>query len=93
VDLALVAATQRVNASQLIRALRVGAAHRGLTLPVAFAVPDLDLWRTGYPARAREAPGTVPDFQAAVRLVARFLDPALAGTATGSWHPASASWR
>ncbi len=87
VDLALIARTQQLAADASILAVRVGAAHRGLRLPERFAVPDLEVRRRGYPARAREAPGVVPDFDAAVGLVASFLDPVLDGTARGAWNP------
>ena len=92
VDLALIAATQQLAADASILAVRVGASHRGLRLPAQFAVPDLAVWRRGYPAKAREAPGVVPDFDAAVRLVASFLDPVLDGTARGDWIPTAARW-
>jgi hypothetical protein len=92
VDLALIARTQKVAADAAILAVRVGAPHRGLSLPARFAVPDLEVWRRGYPAKAREVPGVVPDFDAAVRLVASFLDPVLDGTARGAWNPMTARW-
>jgi hypothetical protein len=92
VDLALIAGTQPIDADELSLAVRVGTAHRGLTLPPRFAVPDLDLWRRGYPARAKEAATTVPDFDTAVRTVATLLDPILDGTAIGTWNPETVSW-
>jgi hypothetical protein len=92
VDLALIAKTQHLAADAAILAVRVGAAHRGLNLPARFAVPDLEVWRRGYPAKAREVPGVVPDFDAAVRLVASFLDPILDGTVREAWNPTAAQW-
>lgn len=92
VDLVLIAKTQQLAAVATILAVRVGAAHRGLNLPTRFAVPDLEVWRRGYPAKACEVPGVVPDFDAAVRLVASFLDPVLDGTARGAWNPTVARW-
>jgi hypothetical protein len=92
VDLALIARTQKVAADAALLAVRVGAAHRGLNLPARFAVPDLEVWRRGYPTKAREVPGVVPDFDTAVGLVASFLDPVLDGTVRGAWNPAVARW-
>jgi hypothetical protein len=92
VDLALIAKTQKLAANAAILAVRVGAAHRGLKLPARFAVPDLEVWRRGYPAKAREVPGVVPDFDAAVHLVASLLDPILNGTARGEWNPTATRW-
>jgi hypothetical protein len=92
VDLALIATTQQVDAAALTLAIHVGTAHRRLTPPARFTVPDLDLWRRGYPTRAKEAATTVPDFDTAVRTVAALLDPVLDGTALGTWNPATLTW-
>jgi len=92
VDLALIATTQQIDAAALTLAVRVGTAHRGLPAPAHFAVPDLELWRHGYPARAREAATKVPDFDTAVRIVAALLDPVLDGTALGTWNPDTIGW-
>jgi hypothetical protein len=92
VDLALIAGTQHIDADQLTVAVRAGAAHRALLLPERLAIPDTPLWRHGYPARAREAARAVPDFDQAMALVTALLDPALQGTARGTWNPRTASW-
>ncbi len=92
VDLTLIASTQEVDGPELRTALTVGAAHRSLTLPSRFAVPAIDVWRSGYPAKAREAPGATPGFEEAVALVARFLDPVLSHRRVVSWDPHSATW-
>jgi hypothetical protein len=92
VDLALIASTQRPQARTLRHAVIGGCAHRRMRVPERFAVPDVEVWRAGYPAKAREAAGVVPDFAEAVKLVAALLDPILAGTAAGVWNPKSASW-
>ncbi|MFY1675139.1 nucleotidyl transferase AbiEii/AbiGii toxin family protein [Plantactinospora sp. WMMB334] len=92
VDLALIASTQCPQAKALRHAVVGGCAHRGLPLPERFAVPDVAVWRAGYPAKAREATGVVPDFAEAVELVAALLDPVLTGTAVGVWDPTSVSW-
>jgi len=92
VDLALIASTQCPQAQTLRRAVVGGCAHRRLPVPERFAVPDVEMWRAGYPAKAREAAGVVPDFAEAVTLVAALLDPVLAATAAGMWDPRAASW-
>jgi hypothetical protein len=93
VDLALIAATQTLDAASLHRALVAGAAYRRIPLPDRFAVPDWTSWRAGYPRTARSAPIAAVSFDAAVALVRRFLDPVLAGRAGGVWDPAAARWR
>lgn len=92
VDLALIASTQRPQASLLRRAIIGGCAHRRLPVPERFVVPDVEVWRAGYPAKAREATGVVPNYTEAVELVAALLDPVLAGIGAGVWDPKSASW-
>lgn len=93
VDLVLIAATQAIDADTLsLAVIRVGSTHRGLALPPRFAVPDLELWRRGYPARAKETATTAPDFDIAVLIVAALLDPVLDGTAIGIWNPDTARW-
>jgi hypothetical protein len=92
VDLVLIAQTQSLDADQLTAAVRLGAAHRGLTLPRHLSVPDTPLWRRGYPDRAHETPSAIPDFDAAVTLVAELLDPILNGAATGTWNPHTSQW-
>jgi hypothetical protein len=92
VDLTLIASTQTIEGAALHTAITVGAAHRRLTLPDRFAVPDLDVWRAGYPAKAREAPGATPGFDDAVVLVGRFLDPILAGHPVSTWDPRHTAW-
>jgi hypothetical protein len=92
VDLALIASTQCPQARALRHAVVGGCAHRRSPVPERFAVPDVAVWRAGYPAKAREATGVVPNYAEAVELVAALLDPVLAGIATGVWDPRSASW-
>ena len=52
VDIALIATTQPISGPALRAAVLAGAAHRGLPLPDAFAVPDEAVWRRGYPQSA-----------------------------------------
>jgi Nucleotidyl transferase AbiEii toxin, Type IV TA system len=92
VDLTLIASTQTIDGAALRTAITVGAAHRRLTLPDRFSVPDLDVWRAGYPSKAREAPGATPGFDDAVVLVGRFLDPILAGQPVSTWDPRHTAW-
>ena len=60
VDLTLIASTQTLDGAALRTAIAVGAAHRGLALPERFTVPDLAVWRAGYPAKAADVPGRLP---------------------------------
>ncbi len=92
VDLTLIASTQTLDGAALHTAITVGAAHRGLALPERFTVPDLEVWRAGYPAKAADVPGATPGFDHAAALVARFLDPILSGNPVRSWDPSSATW-
>jgi hypothetical protein len=91
VDLVAIVLTAPAEAEPQITALRSEAQRRGLHLPERFAVPDRRLWEPGYAAEARRSllPGarTLEEALAAVR---PFLDPLLAGTARGTWHPGHA---
>lgn len=99
VDLALVAAEpalrpspMRIDASTVHRALQVTFAARN-THELASAVPPPpEAWSARYP-REREANQlpwqSIGDVHAEA---ARFLDPVLAGTASGTWQPASRRW-
>jgi hypothetical protein len=94
VDLVLIARSQRVRAGDLTTALTSERERRELPRLAGLAVPDEDIWGTGYQTIARDVPGvaekTLPD---ALRLAKRFLDPALVGTAVGAWDPATLAWR
>ena len=92
-DLALIAHTQPVAARQLRRALTSEARRRGLELPTALPTPDAPGWRAGYARVARNVPGLPErDLDAAVATVSSFIDPALAGTAIGTWDPDRLAW-
>lgn len=93
VDLVLIASTQRPSAAQLRHALEVGTRLRGLVLPDRFVVPELQSWRAGYPRKANDAAAELPSFDDAVRQAADFLDPVLAGIASGRWDPVLGLWR
>ena len=63
VDIALIATTQPISGPALRAAVLAGAAHRGLPLPDAFAVPDEAVWRRGYPQSAADAPRADANFR------------------------------
>jgi len=92
-DLVVIAHTQAVRGPELARALASEAARRGIELPSTFATPDAAGWVSGYARVARDAPGLAErDLEAARAKVKRFLDPVLAGNATGSWSPSRQRW-
>jgi len=92
VDIAFIATTQQIAGPALRAAILVGAAHRNLSLPEAFAVPDEAVWRRGYPQSVADAPGPTPNFDEAVSLARALLNPVLKGPVSGNWDPAAASW-
>ena len=92
VDIALIATTQQISGPALRAAVLAGAAHRNLSLPDAFAVPDKAVWRRGYPQSAADAPGPTPTFDEAVSLACALLNPVLIGPVSGTWDPATATW-
>jgi hypothetical protein len=92
VDIALIATTQQISGPALRAAVLAGTAHRNLSLPDAFAVPDEAVWRRGYPQSAADAPGPTPTFDQAVSLACALLNPVLKGPLSGNWDPAAASW-
>lgn len=93
VDLVRLTAYANVAADAQRRALVSEANRRELTLPSRLDVPDRALWKTGYAAEARRAitsiAANVDDALAEVR---QYLDPVLADTASGVWHPDSRTW-
>jgi hypothetical protein len=92
VDIALIATTHSVGSRSLRVAVLTNAALRGLRLPAQFAVPDPAAWAAGYPRVAADAPGPVPDYDAAVILAGQLFDPVLDGTAMGTWDPSAQAW-
>lgn len=92
-DLVVIAHTQTVPSPELTMALASEAARRGIELPTTFATPDAAGWATGYTRVTRDIPGlAVRDLESARATVKRFLDPVLAGDATGSWIPVRQRW-
>ena len=75
VDIALIATTQQISGPALRAAVLAGTAHRNLSLPDVFAVPDVAVWRRGYPQSAPDAPGPTPTFDEALSLACALLDP------------------
>ncbi|WP_291408100.1 nucleotidyl transferase AbiEii/AbiGii toxin family protein [Actinophytocola sp.] len=92
VDIAIIARTQSIPGPALGTALLTGVAHRGLTLPSRFDVPDIEAWRTGYARRADDVPGQAPPFEEAIDLAHRLLDPVFAGPITATWNPNTCQW-
>jgi hypothetical protein len=92
VDIALIATTQPISGPALRAAVLAGTAHRNLSLPDVFAVPDEAVWRRGYPQSAADAPAPMPTFDEALSLACTLLNPVLKGPVSGSWDPAAASW-
>jgi len=92
VDIALIATTQQISGPALRATVLAGTAHRNLSLPDAFAVPDEAVWRRGYPQSAADVPGPTPTFDEAVSLACALLNPVLKGPVSGNWDPAAASW-
>ena len=93
VDIALIATTQEISGTALRVAVLAGTAHRNLTLPDSFAVPDEAVWRRGYPQSAADVPGPTPTFDEAVALARALLNPVLKGPVSGSWDPVAGSWK
>lgn len=93
VDLVAITLEVSVSAGHQLTALRSEAERRGLRLPAAFAVPDVTLWESGYAAEAKRSLLSVAQTLAdALDMVRPFIDPLLAGTASGAWNPAAKRW-
>jgi len=93
-DLVTFAHNASVDADELRRALCSEAGRRRLTLPDHLEVPSSSSWVAGYARVALGAPGLEErDLKSAVASARRFIDPPLAGTATGSWDPAAMAWK
>jgi Nucleotidyl transferase AbiEii toxin, Type IV TA system len=86
-------ASFHVGATELGVALKSEANRRSLTLPDHLTAPTGGDWPSGYSRVARDAPQLKErDLASAVETVARFIDPALAGTVRGQWDPATLRW-
>jgi hypothetical protein len=84
VDIAIIARTQSMPGPALRTALLTGVAHRDLTLPSRFDVPDIEAWRIGYARRTNDVPGQSPSFEEAIDLAHRLLDPVCRRTDNGN---------
>jgi hypothetical protein len=94
IDLVVLAHCAQISADEAIAAVRAQANRRDLVLPGRFDIPDPDHWSRHYPIEARKVRGlTEQTLGDAVSIVSSFVDPILAGTASGSWDPVTLSWR
>jgi len=94
IDLVVIAHCAHLSAQDTIAALRAQASRRDIVLPTRFDIPDMDHWSRHYPIEARKVRGlTERTLADAVSVARNFVDPILAGTATGSWDPVSLLWR
>jgi len=94
VDLVTFAHTATVAASELRRAIDSEAKRRHLTLPDLLEVSSSSGWVAGYARVARDTPGLEErDLESAMASARRFIDPVLAGVASGCWDPVAVAWR
>jgi hypothetical protein len=94
VDLVSIIQGASIDAGEQLRAIKSESARRDVALPQRFSPPDLDLWRRGYAAEARDMPARFPrTLEEALAVVSPFLDPLLDGTASGKWDPKQQRWR
>ena len=92
VDLVLIAGEATLDASRLREALDATFADRAThPLPPRLPAPPTD-WRVPYGRMCRDI-GLDPDLGVGHSHAAALLDPVFAGTARGTWDPASRSWR
>ncbi len=93
IDIVAIVTAASVEATPQMDALRSEADRRGVALPPRFAVPDRDLWESGYAAEARRSLLPVaPTLDHALAVVRPFLDPLLGGDAAGRWDPEQQAW-
>ena len=93
VDLVAIVTEVSIDAGAQYAALRGEAAHREITLPSSFEVPDLSLWKTGYGNEARRS--LLPLAQTldeALTIVKPFINALLDGSAIGRWDPLVLQW-
>lgn len=93
VDLVAITTGGSVEARAQMKALDSEAQRRGVKLGERFEVPDRALWVRGYAAEAkRSLLDVAQNLAEALAIVRPFLDPALDGTARGTWNPAASRW-
>lgn len=94
VDLVVVARTFNVNGTLLAMAIDGEARRRRIGPLAAFSVP-VDDWKVRYPRMAAQVPACdgYTDVEAAETLVAKFINPCLAGMTIGKmWLPQELGW-
>lgn len=93
VDLVLIQATARFEATSLRAALEATFAARGLQPLPATLPPAPEAWEAPYRTQAREV-GLSPDVATGVQAVAMFLNPLLADQIEerARWNPATRRW-
>lgn len=95
VDLTLIARNQTLDAEATRGALATELLRRRLAPITEIEVPDHEIWSAGYAKTVRTAPtlhGRI-DFEQALSIVKRFIDPVLSGAITsGQWNPATTTW-
>jgi hypothetical protein len=93
VDLVAIASAAPVEAPAQIVALRSEAKRRSIELPTTFTVPDRQAWKRGYEAEAaRSLLNVAATLEEALKLMSRFADPLLDGSARGTWDPSAETW-
>jgi len=93
IDLVVLTHCAHTAAEDAIAAVRAQASRRDIVLPATFQIPDLGHWSRHYPLEARKVRGLrEQSLDDAVNTVRPFVDPILAGTATGSWDPVTLGW-
>lgn len=92
VDLVVIASSQRVDAAALRKALLSEYAHRRLVVPAEISLPSAK-WIAGYEQAAKMAPNvTRTSATEALALVAKMVNPVLAGREHGTWNPSTEAW-
>lgn len=92
VDLVLIAKTQVVYADDLRKALLSEYTHRRLDAPTTVTLPSSD-WKQGYADIARDVPTLDNvDADSAIAIVRKMIEPAINGTASGTWDPKTHRW-
>ncbi|GAA2547952.1 hypothetical protein GCM10010435_16610 [Winogradskya consettensis] len=99
-DLVTIVNSEVIEADDVIRACAQRRLRPGMAAGVSTLQLPAETWRAGYRKVAREAaklgvPEAIllPEADEAVVFVAYFLNPVLAGTATGSWSPELHRWQ
>jgi hypothetical protein len=93
-DLVVFAHTEKIDGPSVATALRSEFARRRLAMPDRIVVPEGAGWPAGYARVARDAPVLGErDLNAALATVGRFVDPVLAGEASGRWDPNAMAWQ